>query len=138
MKAQREDGVPTHAFEGTSGFARFNRDELFAVPDADAFRSTWREVRFDGIQLDEWSTSPITGSRLQARDAASVTTLFVLQGSLRYAVPGDPLLDAGSGSVHFSNASRRGRFSIPEPSRFVRVTMPLAFLGADVRARLAG
>ncbi|MGT2427039.1 AraC-like ligand-binding domain-containing protein [Amnibacterium kyonggiense] len=136
MRTSTDNSVPTAEWEGPAGFERFGMAGRFAVPDARRFRSSWRGLVVDGVQVGEWSTSPISGAQRPRREAAAVMLVHVAEGSMRYWSDGRAV-DARSGTLHLLSAGDQIRFAVPEPSRMIRVTVPSAFLPQEVRAATA-
>lgn len=132
MDASTDSRVPVVQMDGATGLQRLSRGGRFAVPDAAAFTATWRHTTVDGVQLGEWSTSPISGAQPAAHDAPAVVLVRVASGSARYW-SGGAVIDAPCGSIHLMSAAEGVRFSVPEPSRIVRVVVPAGLLPADVR-----
>jgi len=133
MRTSTDTSVPTLEWDGLAGLERLSADGRFAVPDAKRFRATWRSVVVDGVQVGEWTTSPISGAQHPRRDGAAVSLVLVAAGSLRYWTDGKSV-DARSGSLHLISSTDQVRFAVPEPSRLLRVTVPGAFLPQEVRA----
>jgi AraC-like DNA-binding protein len=138
MRTSTEQTVPTMEWDGPAGFDRFGDAGRFAVPDAQRFRSTWRWLVVDGVQIGEWATSPIAGAqRPRPETAASVSLVAVLDGSMRYWADGRAI-DGRTGSLHLISSADQIRFAVPEPARILRITVPGAFLPQDVRAATSG
>jgi AraC-like DNA-binding protein len=133
MRTSTDSSVPTVEWDGPAGFERFGAGGRFAVPDAKRFRATWRSVVVDGVQVGEWTTSPISGAQRPRRDVAAVFLVLVAEGSLRYWSDGRAV-DARSGSLHLISSADQIRFAVPEPTRLLRVAVPGAFLPQEVRA----
>lgn len=132
MDASVESRVPVVELDGATGLQRLSRGGRVAVPDPARFKATWRHVTVDGVQLGEWSTSPISGAQAAAPGGPAVVLLRVASGSVRYW-NGGAVIDAPSGSIHLMSAGEGVRFSVPEPSRIVRVIVPTGLLPVDVR-----
>jgi AraC-like DNA-binding protein len=124
--------VPVVELDGASGLQRMRHLGRFAVPDPAGFRSTWRHATVDGVQLGEWSTSPISGAHPVDAGGPAVVLVRVAAGSVRYWSGGD-VVDAPSGSIHLLNAADGVRFAVPEPSRIVRVMVPATLLPPEIR-----
>jgi AraC-like DNA-binding protein len=136
MRTSAETGVPTREWDGPSGFDRFAAQGRFAVPDVKRFRATWRSVVVDGVQLGEWTTSPISGAQRPGTTAPTAPTVFlvtVVEGSFRYWSEGRAI-DARGGSLHLVSSTDAVRFAVPEPTRLLRVAVPGAFLPQEIRA----
>ncbi|WP_375389544.1 helix-turn-helix domain-containing protein [uncultured Amnibacterium sp.] len=136
MRTSSDQTVPIIEWDGQPGFERFSAAGRFAVPDARRFRSQWREVAVDGVQVGEWSTSPISGVERTARTTGRVLLVAVVEGSFRYWTDGRAV-DARSGTVHLLSSGDQIRFAVPEPSRILRISVPSAFLPQDVRVATA-
>lgn len=132
MDASADSRVPVVQLHGTNGLQRLSRRGRFAVPDAAGFRATWRHATVDGVQLGEWSTSPISGAQDAAPGGPTVVLLRVAAGSARYW-NGGAVIDAPCGSIHLMSGADEVRFAVPEPSRIIRVIVPTGLLPADVR-----
>jgi AraC-like DNA-binding protein len=137
MRTSTDYSVPTVEWDGPAGFERFGATGRFAVPDAKRFRSTWRGVVVDGVQVGEWATSPISGAQRPRREAPAVFLVAVVEGSMRYWSDGRAI-DARSGSLHIIASTDQIRFAVPEHTRVLRVAVPGAFLPQEVRAATAG
>ena len=133
MRTSTEQGVPSIEWDGSAGFARFSTAGRFAVPDPGRFRARWRRAVVDGVQVGEWTTSPISGAQPPRRDAASAFLVAVRDGSVRYW-SGGRTVEGRRGSLHLLSSMEPIRFAVPEPSRLLRVTVPGAFLPQGVRA----
>jgi AraC-like DNA-binding protein len=136
MRTSTDNSVPTTEWQGLSGFERFGLAGRFAVPDARRFASSWRALVVDGVQIGEWSTSPISGAPRPRRETAAVMLVHVAEGSMRYWSDGRAV-DARTGTLHLLSAGDQIRFAVPEPSRMLRITVPAAFLPQEVRAATA-
>lgn len=136
MRSRTDHSVAAVEWAGPAGFERFGAAGRFVVPDIDRFRSSWRSVVIDGVQIGEWATSPISGLQRLRRDLAAVHLVAVLQGSFRYWAD-RRAVDAASGSLHLLSAADRIRFAVPEPTRLLRIAVPSAFLPEQVRAASA-
>jgi AraC-like DNA-binding protein len=136
MRTTSEQIVPTVEWDGQPGFERFSAAGRFAVPDPRRFRGTWRSAVVDGVQVGEWSTSPISGVERPTRDTGRVLLIAVVEGSLRYWSDGRAV-DARSGSMHLLSSADQIRFAVPEPSRLLRISVPSAFLPQEVRVATA-
>jgi AraC-like DNA-binding protein len=132
MDASAVSRVPVVELDGATGLQRLSRGGRFAVPDAAEFRATFRHATVDGVQLGEWSTSPISGAQAAAPGGPAVVLLRVAAGSVRYW-NGEAVIDAPSGSIHLMSAGEGLRFSVPEPSRIIRVIGPTVQLPSDIR-----
>lgn len=132
MDASAETRVPVVELDGTTGLQRLSRGGRFAVPDAAGFKATWRHATVDGVQLGEWSTSPISGAQSAAQGGPTVVLVRVASGSVRYW-NGGAVVDAPAGSIHLMSGAEGVRFAVPEPSRIVRVIVPTGLLPADIR-----
>jgi AraC-like DNA-binding protein len=137
MRISTEQSVPTVEFDGLGGFERFGAAGRFAVPDAKRFRSTWRSLVVDGVQIAEWETSPISGAQRPRRESYAVVLVAIVQGSMRYWTEGRAI-DGRAGTLHLLSASDQIRFAIPEPTRMLRIAVPGAFLPQEVRAATSG
>ena len=137
MRTTADSGVPTIEWQGPAGFERFGASGRFAVPDAKRFSATWRGTMVDGVQIGEWTTSPISGALRPRRDASAVFLIVIADGSLRYWSDGRAI-DARSGSLHLISSADQIRFAVPEPTRLLRIVVPGAFLPQEVRAATAG
>jgi AraC family transcriptional activator of tynA and feaB len=132
MDASVVPRVPVVELHGAPGLQRLSSGGRFAVPDAAGFTATWRHAVVDGVQLGEWSTSPISGAQPAARGGPVVVLMRVAAGSARYW-NGGAMIDAPSGSIHLMSGAEAVRFAVPEPSRIIRVIVPTALLPAEVR-----
>lgn len=137
MRTTTDSSVPTVEWEGPAGFERFGAAGRFAVPDAKRFRATWRGVVVDGVQVGEWTTSPISGAQRPRRDATAVYLVLIAEGSLRYWSDGKAI-DARTGTLHLISSADQIRFAVPEPTRLLRIAVPGAFLPQEVRVATAG
>lgn len=133
MRTSTEQRVPTQEWTGPAGFERLGAVGRFAVPDARRFTSTWRSLVVDGVQIGEWSTSPISGAQRPRREAPVVVLVAVLEGSMRYWSDGRAV-DAPAGTLHLLSSTDQIRFAVPEPSRMLRIAVPAVFLPQEVRA----
>lgn len=136
MRTSADNSVPTVELDGTAGFERLGAAGRFAVPDAKRFHSTWRGLTVDGVQIGEWTTSPISGALRARREAATVVLVLVVDGSWRYWSDGRAI-DGRTGSLHLLSGSDQIRFAMPEPSRMLRIAVPGVFLPQEVRAATA-
>jgi AraC-like DNA-binding protein len=136
MRTSSDQTVPTIEWDGQAGFERFSATGRFAVPDPRRFRAQWRGIVVDGVQVGEWSTSPISGVERPTPDTGRVQLITVVEGSFRYWSDGRAV-DARSGSVHLLSSGDQTRFAVPESSRILRISVPSVFLPQEVRVATA-